>query len=306
MTSFLGKITRTIIRAYTYPYRKNHLSLSRSIKFKQTPYKVPNGYEYHIDIYNGIKVECISMKNYKKDILILHFHGGGCTTPMTNIYRKIAKKYCDITSMPVLSIDYNIGKDKVHPSLLNDCYIAYMAMLNTCLKDKKIIMVGDSNGANLMFGLCFMLRDKGLNLPIANIVISPFVDFSASGESYKKNCYNDPMYSLPRSQRYEDYEYEIRRFSPYCANVDKTNPYLSPAFGEYNGFNNILIQVGSYETSESDSDILYEKASEANVYVELQKFEGMFHDFQYFCPYLKESRVAWKNIEKFISKMVNE
>ena len=300
MISFLGKITKTAIRIYTYPYRKNHLSLSRSIKFKQTPYVAPKGYEYKVHCYNGVKVEIISKKNCDENAVILHLHGGGCTTPMTNMYRNIAKKYCDISSLSVVSIDYNAGVNKVHPALLDDWYNAYIAMLENVLKGKNVIMVGDSNGANLMFGLCFRLRDNGYPLPIGHVVISPFVDFSASGDSYRKNCYKDPMYSLPKYQKFEDWETEIRRFSPYCGDTNKKDPYLSPAFGSFEGFSNILIQVGSVETSESDSDMLYEKARKANVPVVLQKYCGMFHDFQYFCPFLRESKMAWKEIQKFI------
>lgn len=303
MTSFLGKVTKAIIRIYTYPYRKNHMSLSRSIKLKHTPYSCPKGYEYEVANFGGIKVETICRRDCDKNTIIVHLHGGGCTTPMNNMYRKVAKKYCDLTGFPVASIDYNLDKDAVHPALLDECYAAYTAMLKDYLKDKKIIMVGDSNGANLMFAICFRLRDNGLPLPAGHVVVSPFVDFSASGESYRKNCHSDPLYSLPRYQKFEDYENEIRRFSPYCGDTDKTDPYLSPAFGDFEGINKILIQVGSVETSESDSDMLQQKALQANVAVELQKYEGMFHDFQYFAPFLKESKQAWQEIAKFINAL---
>lgn len=303
MTSFLGKITKTIIRSYTYPYRKNHLSLSRSIKLKRTPYKCPKGYEYQVESFGGIKVETIRRNNCETNTVIVHLHGGGCTTPMNNLYRKVAKKYCNLTGLPVVSIDYNIGENRVHPALLDDCFTAYTEMLKEYLKDKKIIMVGDSNGANLMFAICFKLRDNGYPLPAGHVVVSPFVDFSASGDSYRKNCHSDPLYSLPKRQKFEDWETEIRRFSPYCGDTDKQDPYLSPAFGDFTGINRILIQVGSVETSESDSDMLYEKAVLANVPVVLQKYDGMFHDFQYLTPFLKESKQAWKEIVKFIKEL---
>lgn len=48
MMSFGAKITSWIIRLYTYKNRKNHLSLSRSVKFKNKKYNPPKGYSFEI------------------------------------------------------------------------------------------------------------------------------------------------------------------------------------------------------------------------------------------------------------------
>ncbi len=55
MMSFGSKITSWIIRLYTYKYRKNHLSLSRSVKFKNKKYNAPKGYSFEIkEIVNSL------------------------------------------------------------------------------------------------------------------------------------------------------------------------------------------------------------------------------------------------------------
>lgn len=303
MISFGAKIVKALIRAYTYRYRKRQLSLSRSLRFKNTPYKAPKSYIHRVLTFDGIRAEILSRKLCSHERTIVHFHGGGATVGMNNFYRRIARKICDLTGYPVISIDYRTGKDLVHPALLDDCYRAYKRMIDEGLNPATVIMIGDSMGANLMFSVCFRLRDEGVALPVGTIAVSPYVDLSASGDSYRKNCYADPSYSLPKNQKFEEREQAIRRISPYCGNTDRQNPYLSPAFGDYTGFPSALIQVGSCELSESDSALLYDRMLRTGVPVTLHKYDGMFHDFQYFAPFLKESKVAWSEIRRFVKKL---
>lgn len=115
---------------------------------------------------------------------------------MNNLYRKIAHKLCKISGCNVYSIDYKTGADLTYPSLHDECFNAYVKLLDS-LGD--VIAVGDSFGANLLLSTCLRLRDKNIRLPKAIICISCYIDLAASGESYRKNCYADPSYCLPRT-----------------------------------------------------------------------------------------------------------
>ena len=64
----------------------------------------------------------------------------------------------------------------------------------------------------------------------------------------------------------------------------------------------MLIMCGDIEMCESDSDMIYGKALAAGVKATQRKYRGMFHDFLYFAPRLRESREAWRHIAEFISK----
>lgn len=67
----------------------------------------------------------------------------------------------------------------------------------------------------------------------------------------------------------------------------------------------MLIQCGEAETSESDNDILYEKALKSGVNVKITKYYGMRHDFRYLAPFLKERKQAWREIGDFIHSIIN-
>ena len=223
---------------------------------------------------------------------------------MNGMYRKVALRLSKISKCPVYSIDYNTGDTLVYPKLHDECYRAYVNLVKGPLKNKQILLIGDSFGANLMLSTCLRLRDGSMKLPCGLICISGYIDLAATGNSYIKNCYRDPLYALLKKQNFQDNEKYIRRITPYCGKASPFDKLLSPAYADYHCFPNMLIQCGDCETSESDSDMLYEKAAAANVRVKLTKYKGMWHDFQYITPFLKESRRAWSEIRDFIKSIL--
>lgn len=300
MTSFLAKATCLFIRAYTYKYRKNHISLSQNVKLKKSKYSPKNFNLEIIDINNICHIEKLSQKNKVSDINIIHFHGGGPSQGMSNMYHKIAEKLAKQCNAIIYNINYVSNASYVYPILHDVCYDA-------CVKLEKVIdfdntiMMGDSFGANLMLSTCHRLQYNGYKLPKKIICISPFVDLAATGDSYEFNAHKDPMYALTKYQKYEDYSNAIRRKSSYIGDTSPFEPYLSPAYLEYKNFPPILIQVGSLETSFSDSIMLKSTVESNNNPVTLTIYDGLFHDFQYFAPFLKESMDAWREVVKFIS-----
>lgn len=55
---------------------------------------------------------------------------------------------------------------------------------------------------------------------------------------------------------------------------------LSPAYAKYDKFPPMLIQVGTDEVLESDSELVYQSAVKAGVDATLTRYYGMFHVFQ--------------------------
>ncbi|MDE6473473.1 MAG: alpha/beta hydrolase [Clostridia bacterium] len=289
---------------YTYKYRKNHLSLSRSVKFKNKKYTPPKGFGYRVKEFCGTKVEILSPVSPNERYAVVHFHGGGSTQKMNSMYRRVAENLSGLSNAEVYSIDYKTGEDLVYPSVHDECYAAYINLISTVLKDKKIIAVGDSFGANVLLSICLRLRDKDIPLPDAIISVSCCIDLAATGSSYEKNCYRDPLYSLPKNQSFKENESGIRRIIKYVGDTSPYDMYLSPAYAVYDAFPPMLIQCGEAETSESDNDILYEKALKSGVKVKLTKYYGMWHDFQYLTPFLKESKQAWREIGEFLKSII--
>ena len=93
----------------------------------------------------------------------------------------------------------------------------------------------------------------------------------------------------------------MRRRTPYIGTAAPEDPYLSPAYADFTGFPPLLVQYGEKETSASDGETVAARARAAGCKVVLQEYAGMFHDFQYLFPFLRESKRAWREMSAFLN-----
>lgn len=226
------------------------------------------------------------------DKVILQLHGGGYIGAFKNIYRTMAGLYGEVScGADVLSIDYRVGPEFKHPAALEDALCAYDWLLDNSYTEDKIVLAGDSAGGGLAMALCHLLKDKGRKLPSAIVAMSPWTDLLSTGASYKDNYGVDPVFGNDSSNLIYD--------NPYVEDTDKGDKYISPLYGDFEGFPPMLIQVGSNEMLLDDSRLVAEKAKEAGVQVKLSIYEGMFHVFQMGAKLMPESMKAWNEVSKF-------
>ncbi len=64
----------------------------------------------------------------------------------------------------------------------------------------------------------------------------------------------------------------------------------------------MLIQVGTEEVLESDSELVYQRAEKDGVDATLTRYCGMFHVFQILGDFVPESREAWNEVALFIAE----
>ncbi len=225
--------------------------------------------------------------------VVLQLHGGGYIGAMRNKYRSFAGLYNEIGGgINVFTPDYRVAPQDPYPAALEDAVDAWNWLLKSGCVPEKIVVAGDSAGGGLALGLCLYLKDHGMALPEGLILMSPWTDLTASGESYETNFTKDPLFGNTKESMIYNRD--------YVGDEDPRNPYISPLFGSYEGFPPMLIQVGSIEMLLSDSVSLAKKAKEAGVKVRLSIYEGMFHVFQMGELMLQESKKAWEEAGKFL------
>ena len=87
----------------------------------------------------------------------------------------------------VLSVDYRVAPENPYPAALEDACAAYEWLLEMGCASDKIIVVGDSAGGGLALALCLYLKDKKKPLPKKLVLMSPWTDLAATGDSYETN-----------------------------------------------------------------------------------------------------------------------
>lgn len=312
--SYMGTLVREFIReARNLPMMKGDgmLSAGASLSSKGSTWQPPKGYT-NTKINCGVPIELLKKDGSESKKLIFQIHGGAYVIGMIDSYRSQAVTLSKISNdSAVINIDYRIAPEYTYPAALEDGMMAWNWILENGWKPSDVTLIGDSAGGNLVLALCLKLRDEGRELPEKIICLSPWGDLAGTGITHKTNLYKDPMFGIARHSFKEAQKAQIvvpeseksdekPMTSLYAGNADLFDPYLSPVFGDYKDFPKMLIQVGTWEVLQSDSETIYENAKKNGVDVTLQEYEGMYHVFQQVGNLFPESKKAWKEIEKFL------
>ena len=299
--SVRGKIVATLIRPNKLLYRLIKPS-AKSIRRYVHPQswlggKLCSPFGVKIEKTAYSEVPCVTFTpKVKSDnkAVIVYLHGGGyCFGSSLTTHRLGVALLAKHTGITCHSIDYRLAPEHPYPAALNDALTAWQGIVDS-YPGHMIILGGDSAGGGLSLAMMMRLRADGGRLPDAAILFSPWIDLTCQGESYDTKARADPMFtpSMLRD-RSEDY-------AP--GNVDRTNPYISPAFGDFANLPRMLILCGGNEILLSDSEGLAKKANSVGVNVELALWENMFHDWWLFGMFIPETKQCLARISAWLNR----
>ena len=228
--------------------------------------------------------EWIAPSGASQDKAILYFHGGGFRLGSVASHRDLIARIADASGCRVLAINYRLAPEHRFPAALDDALAAYDWLRDQGAMPENIAFAGDSAGGNLVLAAMLRLRERGLTLPVAGVLMSPWTDLAATGASYVSRADADPIHARPMI---------LALAKNYLGpDGDPCNPLASPLHADLAGLPPLLIQVGDRETVLDDSILFADKARAAGVDVELQVWDGMIHVFQMFGAELAEARRA--------------
>ena len=265
-------------------------------------YKPSEGFTHSRHALKDTFYETLENKRKSTDTVIFLIHGGSFKVGLVDMYRRLAEKLSNmLDGATVVSPDYRLFPEYGFPCQLEDTVSVYKALLGKGTRPENIVFVGDSAGAMLCLTVSLFLRDKGLPLPGRIICFSLWGDATSSGASRIKNAYRDPFGGIARRKKIEDNRDYLHRISKYAEKLNRSDPYVSPCFGSFEGFPPVTLICGEAEMDESDNDTVFEKMKSVGVDVELHKFYGMFHCFHFF-SFLPESKKAFEIATKRIKE----
>lgn len=238
---------------------------------------------------SAVPSEWFHPEDAPEDRVIIYFHGGSYISGTLMYCRLLASEFAESARINTLSFEYRLAPEHPFPAALEDAECVYDKVLSLGIEPKKVALLGESAGGGLVCSLLLKLRDQGKPLPGAAVVISPWTDLTLSGKTYKTNETVDPMLSAAKLDK-------ARHF--YTSEENFRNPYVSPAFGNFEGCPPMLIHVGTHEILLSDARKLAEALRNSRTDVTLDEWEGMWHVWHAFDT--RESRLAREGIVRFI------
>lgn len=250
---------------------------------------VPQGITVEIVDEQGVKGEFLhydetdSQKHEGHILLILH--GGGFATGSVLSRRQLCAGILKHAKIDGFTVEYGQWPEAIHPVGLNDCLNGYRWLIKKGYSPEKIHVFGESAGAMLTLTMLLYLKDHGEQLPKNACVFSPVAGQGSVLESHVKREERDPMITA-------------ESVIPYFSQADFSDPYVSPRYGDFKGFPNLQIHVGSEEVLFDDSVLIEKLCKKAGVNVTLRVWEDMFHVFPLFpCP---ETEEAFGEIGQFL------
>lgn len=197
---------------------------------------------------------------------LIDLHGGALVVGGGEACRVSARRQADQHGVRCYGVDYRMPPQHPFPAALNDCMATYRHVLNSHAPER-VVICGRSAGGNLAAAM--LLRAKAEGLPMAGrlVLLSPQVDLTESGDSFHTNQMVDLV--LPRPLKSNNLL--------YADGADLANPYLSPLFGDLDGFPPTFLQTGTRDLFLSNTVRMHRALRKAGVVTELHVFEAMPH-----------------------------
>jgi acetyl esterase/lipase len=218
---------------------------------------------------DGVPVYVITPRDTAADDrrVFLYVHGGALIMGGGEVCRVMGITSVAQTGSRVWAVDYRMPPDHPYPAPLDDCVAAYRALLEV-REPHEIVVGGASAGGNLAPALILRARDEGLPLPAGAVLLTPELDLTESGDSFRSNLGVDTV--LARSL--------MPANLLYAGGHDLAHPYLSPLFGDFTkGFPPTFLACGTRDLFLSNTVRMHRALRAAGVPAELHVLEAAPH-----------------------------
>ena len=202
----------------------------------------------------------------------------------------------DALGLDVVSVDYTLAPRGDYHSVTDQIVGVFKALLAEGCDAGQIAVFGDSAGGGMTLATTLKLRDQGVALPAALLLVSPSTDISEAGDTRMSLGASDADPILSRSS------FSILA-KAYAPDGQLDNPYASPVYGDYEKpFPPTLIQGGTRELLLGDFVRLHRALIRGGKEAVLDLYEGMPHVFQAKFPESPAAREAVGNASAFLRR----
>ncbi|EGR27054.1 hypothetical protein IMG5_202350 [Ichthyophthirius multifiliis] len=250
-------------------------------------------------------------KNHVFTSLIIHIHGGGFVAMSSRSHQTYTRQWAYQLNIPLFCIDYKKAPQYPFPEALNDCWQAYNWIINFVhrffnVKPQKIILVGDSAGANLAAALTLKCIQNKIQIPTGILLAYPALNLN-------KNSFT-PSFLYSLNDQVLPHTFLKMCLDSYIPDSlelhTQDNPFVSPscASDEFlKHFPPTRILVGSKDPLHDECWRFLKKLDDLGRSAEIIVYENMPHGFlNYDFPnIMREAKVCIQDAGKLIQKLLD-
>jgi acetyl esterase len=205
---------------------------------------------------------------------LVYYHGGGWVIANLETYDASCRALTNAANCAVISVAYRQGPEYRYPAAHNDAFAAYQWVLANAaairVDPNKVAIGGESAGGNLAAATTLMARDRGIKLPVHQMLVYPIANYGFDTASYNENAMAMPL-SKPLMQWF--FRNYLRRAA------DGASPYISLLRANTSGLPPATVITAQVDPLRDEGEAYGQKLKDAGVPVTVTRYDGVTHEF---------------------------
>lgn len=253
---------------------------------------------------HSIPVRVFEPSAVRRDEVLLFFHGGGWVTGDIDSYTPACLTMAEFTGAVVASVDYRLAPEYPFPAGLEDCHRIARLVLDEpdiagVADPSRIVMVGDSAGANLAAVTNLMLREEHSAMPGRQVLLYPVThwDHDPQTSPFASVREHGADYRLTNTE-VQDY---LELYAPDPA--QRRSPRVSPLMAtDLSGQPDTLLISAELDLLCDEGEAYGRRLQEAGNRVRIHRVPGALHGFITLPRFARPLREAYEQINAFLDE----
>ncbi|MBU8546850.1 MULTISPECIES: alpha/beta hydrolase [Roseomonadaceae] len=220
--------------------------------------------------------------------VLVYLHGGGWVWNSIDTHDRLMREYAASAGCAVIGPDYAMSPEAPFPQAVEECaaVVRWVATQGAewGLDPARIVLGGDSAGANLAMGVALLLRRTDPGLRLSGLLLNYGV-FDADFETPSYREFADGYFLTREKMRFYWDCYAPRH-------ADRLNPVASPLRADLRGLPPCLLHVAELDVLASENLAMGDALRAAGVEVEQEVFAGTAHGFLRALNHVRAARRA--------------
>lgn len=206
--------------------------------------------------------------------LVVYLHGGGWVLGDLDSHDRLMRQLAVESGASVLGVDYRLAPEHPFPAPLEDVLTAlrWLPNLPASLQvdTQRVVLAGDSAGANLALGALLALRDGGEPLPQGAALL--YGCYRSSADSPAHRAFGDGRFGLT-SERMSWF------WDHYLGEHGGGHPHAEPLLADLSGLPPLFLSACGLDCLLDDTRDLAERLEAQGVHCQCRIYPGVVHGF---------------------------
>jgi acetyl esterase len=207
--------------------------------------------------------------------VLIYLHGGGWVWNSIDTHDRLMRDYAAGGGCAVVGPDYTLSPEAAFPQALEECaaVLRWVARHGAAwgLDPTRIVLGGDSAGANLAMGAALLLRQTDPDIHLRGLLLNYGV-FDADLDTTTYREFAEGYFLTTAKMRFYWDCYAPRP-------ADRLNPLAAPLRADLKGLPPVLLHIAELDVLAAENHAMAAKLREAGVPLDCEVFPGTAHGF---------------------------